>query len=88
VNRLDKAADLLSDFGIEKMRCFVLMGFNGDDPEMAENRCERIYEKGFLPFAQYYQLNDSRKRTATKEWQKVIRKWSRPAAYRSKKNER
>jgi len=84
LKRMDKAADLLGDFSIEKKRCYVLMGFGDDTPEAAELRCEKIYEKGFLPFAQFYQPNGKR-RTVNKEWHYIVRKWSRPAAYRPRK---
>lgn len=87
LNRLAKAKDLLGDFPIEKRRCYVLIGYDGDTPDAAERRCEQIYddERGFLPFAQYYQPDSLKKRTVPKEWQPTVRKWSRPAAYRKKK---
>ena len=36
--RLDKAKDMLSDFSIEKKRCYVLVGFDGDTQEQAQER--------------------------------------------------
>ena len=85
--KLPKARDLLGDWPIDKRRCYVLVGYEGDTPEAAQRRCERIYdnENGFLPFAQYYQLPTAQRRIVTKEWHFTVRKWSRPAAYRSKK---
>jgi hypothetical protein len=84
LSRLDKAADLFADYPIDSKRCYVLLGFNDDSTEAAERRCEKIYEKGFLPFAQYYQPNNSQRRVASQNWRCVVRKWSRPAAYRGK----
>jgi len=80
--RLDKAADLLGDFSIEKKRCYVLIGFGGPaEPvylEAAERRLEAVYAKGFLPFAQLYRsaIGDEK---YPKEWKALARKWSRPA---------
>ena len=85
LTRLDKAKDLFSDFSIDKKRCYVLMGFDGDTPDAAERRCEQIYEKGFLPFAQFYQPSSARRRICDKNWHYIVWKWSRPAAYRPKK---
>ena len=85
--KLDKVKDLLSDFPIDKKRCYVLMGFDGDTPEAAIRRCEKIYDKerGFLPFAQYYQPPTAQKRIVPKKWRFAVWKWARPAAYRPKK---
>ncbi len=87
LSRLDKAVDLLADFSIEKKRCYVLMGFGDDTPEKANRRCETIYTKGFLPFAQFFRP-EGMWRGVPNEWRYVQRKWSRPAMYRSKKEQR
>lgn len=86
MEKLDKAADLLSDFPIEKKRCYVLCGFQADYPAAAEKRLEAVYKKGFLPFAQLYRgppLCASDARHRREDWNELIRKWSRPAIYRS-----
>lgn len=83
LKRLDKAADLLSDFSIEKKHCYALMGFNGDTPDEANLRCEKIYEKGFLPRAQFYKSPKYKYDPVPFEWKYTIHKWSRPAIYRS-----
>lgn len=85
--RLQRANDLLADFDIEKRRCYVLVGFKDDTPEKAIRRCEKIYDhdNGFLPFAQYYQPPAAHSRVVPKEWRFVVWKWSRPGAYRPKK---
>ena len=80
--RLEKAEDLLADFPINKKRCYVLIGHNNDIAE-AEDRCETVYEMGFLPFAQLFRDESDRK--YSKEWRVLARKWSRPAAYRQRK---
>ena len=80
---LERSADLMSDYKIWQKRCYVLIGFNGETLLRAEKRLETVYEMGFLPFTQLYQ-ND-KKRPWTPEWDKLQRKWCRPAAYRSTK---
>ena len=79
---VERSAALLSGYPINKKRCFVLIGFNGESVSEAEDRLERVYSMGFLPFAQLYQ-NENRKTYSTL-WRNLARKWSRPAAYRSK----
>ena len=86
LGRLDKAADLLAGFSIEKRRCYVLIGFGDDTPAEAEARCEAIYAKGFLPFVQYYRPREA-ERGAQGKWNPVIRKWSRPGGYRHEPKE-
>lgn len=86
--KLDKAADLLADFPTEKKRCYVLVGYNGESAVQTEARLETVYAKGFLPFAQLYRGPDSQYGATVlrncDEWMLLVRKWSRPAAYRSK----
>jgi len=83
IKRLDKAADLLSDFSIGKKRCYILVGMNGESIQEAHNRCEAVYQKGFLPFAQLYKPVGLK--IYRKEWRDLQRKWSRPAIYRAVK---
>lgn len=87
---LDKAADLLSDYSIEKKRCYVMIGYDGEGTDQAERRLEAVYAKGFLPFVQPYKSADTGEYlwSVGPEGQKrfeLIRKWSRPGIYRSKK---
>ncbi len=82
LKRLDKAADLLSDFPINKKRCYVLIGRGEETLAEAESRCAAVYEKGFLPFAQLYRSEQPIEKS--REWKQLVRKWSRPAIYRSK----
>ena len=82
LKRLDKAADLLADFSIEKKRCYVMIGFGGEAFSDAERRLEAVYAKGFLPFAQLYRGSGSQDEPWGKCWKDLQRKWCRPAAYR------
>lgn len=77
---LERAADLLSDFPEAKKRCYVLIGHNGEAIGDAENRLERIYKLGFLPFAMLFR--DVKPKRWSREWRALQKKWCRPAAYR------
>jgi hypothetical protein len=81
--RLKRAANMLDFDGIsiEKRRCYVLIGFNGEVPEDADARARAVYRLGFLPFAQLYR--DDQPRQWSQKWRDLQRYWSRPAAYRS-----
>lgn len=87
--RLDKAADLLADFPIEKKRCYVMVGFGGEKLIDAERRLEAVYAKGFLPFCQPYKPVEAEFGWCPGEDRetilRVVRKWSRPATYRKNK---
>ncbi len=80
---LESVAELTSDFPISKKRCYVMIGFNHETLLEAENRLERVYQMGFLPFSQLYQPRE--RINYSKEWRNLNRKWSRPAAYRTKR---
>lgn len=84
LKRLDKAADLLADFSIEKKRCYVLIGFGDETQDEAERRLEAVYDKGFLPFSQLFRASES-KCEHPLGWKALARKWSRPAMYRGGK---
>jgi hypothetical protein len=78
--RLERAARILDGISINKKRCYAMIGFNGETLALAEDRLERIYEMGFLPFAQLYQPQE--KIIYDYKWRALARKWCRPAAYR------
>lgn len=80
LDRLDKAVDLLSDFSIEKKRCYVMVGFNGETQDEATRRCEAVFDKGFLPFAQLYRGVDSG--PVRGDWREFCWYWSSPRYYR------
>ena len=80
IKSLERVANLIHDFSIEKKRCFVMIGHT--PIEEAESRLNKVYSLGFLPFAQLYQPEERIK--YSKQWLDLNRKWSRPAAYRTK----
>lgn len=82
VNRLSRY------FKRDKIRCYVLIGYEGDTLEKAENRLRRAWEIGMLPFAMRY-------RTPIEEWEGsylfkergwnlLARQWTRPAIIKTR----
>jgi hypothetical protein len=61
-----------------KIRCYALIGFNGDTLSDAEERCLEILNNGGMPFAQLY----DRATEDLRSWKRLARKWARPAIYR------
>lgn len=80
LKRLDKAVDLLSDFSIDKKRCYVMVGFNGETQDQARLRCLAVLRKGFKPFAQLYRGPDLKKNT-TADWHDFCFYWTHPQYY-------
>lgn len=78
---LETAAKILDGVPIGKRRCYVMLGYNGETIGDAEQRCQRVYDAGYLPFAQLYRAD--RQAPWPDDWRQLARKWSRPAAYRS-----
>ena len=66
----------------QKIRCYVLLAFNGETISHAEDRLRAIYEISCLPFAQLYQPPD-RWIQYSREWRSLARTWSRPAAMKA-----
>jgi len=78
IKQIERIADKVKCFGRNKLRCFVLIG---KDRQEEEARLKRVYELGFLPFAQLFQPPE--KINYSKEWKQFARQWSRPAIYKS-----
>ena len=76
---LEKAAQKLAYLGRNKLRCYVLLGFNGESMQKGEERLRRIWEIGCLPFPQLYQPPDYWI-DYSPEWRHFQRVWCRPAA--------
>lgn len=85
IKNVERVADLMADFSIEKKRCYVLIGFNGEAIGNAEKRLESVYRLGFLPMAMLYRSGAFQKKNWSEDWRKLQRKWSRPAVYRTGK---
>ena len=75
-DKVTKAIELLRlHFNRNKVRCYVLIGYEGDTLDAAENRLRWVYDVGALPFAMLYHTHT--------EWKKLQRPWTRPAAMQS-----
>ena len=81
---LRRAVARLSFLGLRsnRLRCYVLIGFNGETIEEAEARLEKVWEIGCLPFAQLYQPADHWIDWAS-GWKHLARRWQRPAIIRA-----
>ena len=66
----------------EKVRCYVLAGFDGDTPEAAAARCEQVLRVGAIPFIMPWQPPDRYIRYQG-DWKPVIYTWSRVPAMKA-----
>lgn len=62
----------------DKLRCYVLLGFNGEAIEQGVERLQAVWDIGCMPFAQLYQPPDHYIEYS-KEVKHIAREWSRPA---------
>ncbi|MCJ7829330.1 MAG: hypothetical protein MUP81_06290 [Dehalococcoidia bacterium] len=74
---LEKAVKCLQ-MSRNKLRCYVLLAFDGETISHAEERLRIVYELGCLPFAQLYQPL-GQMIEYSQEWKDLNRNWSRPA---------
>lgn len=86
---LIKAVKKLSKyFNRNQIRCYVLVGFNNDSLEKAEERLRDAWEIGTLPFAMRYRAPKTNWKDSflfgQREWNLFVRKWTRPAIIKSK----
>lgn len=80
---LEKTAEMLSNYSRDKKRCYVLIGYYGDDTVVkAEKRLLKIWDLGFMPYSMFYRNGNMKKKHITKEWQDLTRIFSRPAIMR------
>jgi len=86
---LERVRELFSHFPNHKMRCYTMIGYEGETLAEAEKRIERVFEMGFMPFSQLYQppYADVPMKVYGADWKAINRKWSRPAIYKAKKAE-
>lgn len=69
-------------FTAEKLRVYVLVGFDGDTMFEAEQRLIKTFQLGTKPFAMLYRDSDSTNYTKKRiQWRKFLHKWCRPAAF-------
>ena len=85
IRPLKRAVDKLHHLGRDKLRCYVLVAYNGESIDKAESRLREVWESGCMPFAQLYQPPDEYIKYP-KEWRDLARTWSRPAAMKAQGN--
>lgn len=80
---LARAKELFAHVPLRKMRCYTMLGYEGETLAEAEKRIEDVFNLGFMPFSQLYQppTADQPTKIYGADWKAVNRKWSRPAAY-------
>jgi len=83
---LRRAVDKLSFLNRDKLRCYVMIGYDGETQAEALERLEAVWNIGCMPFAQLYQPPDKFIEYSP-EWKRFVRTWSRPAAMRSLQKE-
>ena len=64
-----------------KIRCYVLIGFDGESRSEAEGRLRDVYNMGAYPFAQLYDKFKGAEEEK-KKWKRLARTWSLPAAFK------
>jgi hypothetical protein len=82
IRPLREATQRLSFLSRDKLRCYVLVGFNGETVTGAARRLAEVWDAGCMPFAQFYRDGNGKRPALTPEWQRLVREWSRPAAMR------
>jgi hypothetical protein len=65
-----------------KVRCYVMLAYNGETMDKGVERLKQVYAAGAIPFAQLYQPPDEYIEYS-KEWRDLARAWSRPAITKS-----
>jgi hypothetical protein len=80
---LQRAQGLLNDWKYQRLRCYVLLAFEGQTISEAKEHLENVYQSGFLPHAQLFQPPD-KLIEYSKEWTDLARDWIRPALIRVK----
>jgi hypothetical protein len=68
---------LEAGFTRHQMRCYVLIGYQGDTFDKAEYRLRQTLELGFFPMAMLYRDNTGKRDI---QWMRFQKPWARPAA--------
>jgi hypothetical protein len=80
---LQKAIKKLHGISNNKIRAYVLIGFNNETMEHAEGRLIDVFNSGCLPYAMLYQPPTDKKVIWPYEWRNFARTWQRPAAMKA-----
>jgi hypothetical protein len=82
LNALRWAGSLFEDQTHQKLRCYVLLAFNGQTIEQANTHLRNVWTAGFMPHAQLYQPADKLIQYP-KDWTDLARNWTRPPIMRT-----
>lgn len=69
---------IAAGFKRRQIRCYILMGYEGDTLQAAEKRARQMWDAGTLPFAMFFRGDDG-KYLIDDVWGKLVRDWCRPA---------
>lgn len=83
IKPLRRAINRLNGLTKDKIRCYVLIGYNGETIPQAEIRLKNVFEAGCLPYAMLYQDQTEHYKSWSKEWTQFSRLWQRPAAIKA-----
>lgn len=78
---LERVRKTIRTISRRKLRCYVLVGFEGETVKAAERRIRAVYNLGFDPFAQFYRGPGEQDKTIA--WTAFCGIWCRPAKYRT-----
>jgi hypothetical protein len=80
IDPLKQAGMMMQQAGFRResytMRCYVLIGYDGDTFDAAEKRLRATWEAGFFPMAMLYRDNFNSPRDTA--WARFQRVWARP----------
>jgi hypothetical protein len=79
---LSRVKELLPHVPLRKMRCYTMIPYENETLSQAEQRIEKVFEMGFVPFSQLYQppVGNQPSIVYSADWKALNRKWCRQAA--------
>ena len=86
---LCKAAAMLGESGILRrgshaVRCYVLIGYQGDTHDAAQARCQSVLDLGIMPMAMLMKAEDG---SVEPGWKRLQREWANPSILGAKMRE-
>ncbi len=80
IRTLERVRKTIKSISRKKLRCYVLVGFEGETVKAADQRIRAVYNLGFDPFAQFYQGPGEQDKTS--DWKDFCFTWCQPGKYR------
>ncbi len=84
---LERAVKHLPFLGRDKLRCYVMVAYNGETIEQARQRLQAVWDLGCMPFCQLYQPPTQGRIVYSQAWRDLARTWSRPAIMKTNQKE-